>query len=78
MNKLYKGKRFYIKNPDGSLNGPREDIYYSARHFHSIKERLTYLVKNIIGKDDSYKFCQVVDGQIVQAFRKNEILVIQE
>jgi hypothetical protein len=63
---FYKGKTFFIKNPDGSLNGPRNDIYYvnkEASRSH---------------KFDKYDFVQVIDGTIKQAFTKDEIIVVQE
>lgn len=58
---LYKGKTFFIKRPDGTLDGPRNDILY------------------VSGWNESeYTFIQVVDSKPVQAFKEDEILVIQE
>ena len=61
--KLYEGKRFYVLNPDGTVDGPREDIYYCVP---------TTKVGN-----KKYKYVQVIGGQPKQAFTKEEILVLK-
>jgi hypothetical protein len=61
---LYNGKTFYVKQPDGSLDGPREDIYYVHR-------------KTGDPVKDNYMFLQVIDGVPKQAFTEDEILVVQ-
>lgn len=58
---LYKGKTFYIKRPDGTLDGPREDIHYT--------------VPVSFDSDHKYKFLQIVDGTPIQAFTEDEIVV---
>jgi hypothetical protein len=61
---LYKDKTFYVKNPDGSLDGPREDIYYVYR---KTGDPIT----------NNYMFLQVINGTPKQAFREDEILVVR-
>jgi hypothetical protein len=59
---LYKGKQFFIRNPNGTLDGPREDIYYT----------------NPYPNKSGYAFIQVIDGTPVRAFLENEIKVVQD
>ena len=65
MIQLYKGKKFYVMNPDGTIDGPREDIFYVSVHGKKTAE-----YKN-------YRFVQVINGIPVQAFTKKEILVLK-
>lgn len=65
---LYEGKFFYeiVKNSFDrvTLFGPFDNIRY-----------LTYL-DHYDGTDkEKYKFCQVVDGKIVETFTEDQILV---
>lgn len=64
---LYEGKTFYIKNPDGSLDGPREDLYYCVPSSD----------KKGDPKTEKYKFVQVIDGKPRQAFLEGEIVVMK-
>jgi hypothetical protein len=68
----YERKSFYIikehVNDEGLpcklLIGPRDDIYFCV------------LSDKMNGEEiGGYKYCQVIDGKIMQAFRENEILV---
>ena len=68
---LYAGKQFYIKNLDGTLDGPREDIYYTAQ------ESLLKRIKYFITREPRYKFLQVTDGTVIRAFYADEIEVVQ-
>lgn len=61
MHSAYKDKEFYIINPDGSLDGPRSDVYYTAPKSLNLK--------------DGYDFVQVVDGKVTRAFKANEVSV---
>ena len=75
--KLYAGKKFYIKKSDGTLEGPREDIYYTVRCFSGIKDRIKFLYHKLTGVK-MFKFVQVVNGTPVQAFTEDEIVVKQD
>lgn len=71
--KLYAGKKFYIKNFDGTVDGPREDIYY-------VNDRSSLWTKfwNFIQRNPQYKFIQVINGTPKQAFYEDQILVTQD
>jgi hypothetical protein len=65
INKLYQGKLFYLLNPDGTIDGPRNDIYYvSASGKKTIPTR-------------GYKFAQVINGLVKQVFTNKDVLVLK-
>jgi hypothetical protein len=70
---LYAGKTFFIKQPDGTLDGPREDIYYAVNR-SGFLQKLKYLLKI----ERPYKFLQVIDGTPKRAFYDDEIVVKQD
>lgn len=74
--KLYEGKTFYIINPDSTLSGPRDDIYYVARRYPFFKNRVEALFGMISGKKP-FSFVQVINGQPYQVFTKDEIVVVK-
>lgn len=77
--KLYAGKTFYVKNPDGTLDGPRDDIYYVNRNYTNYVTELFSKIKRFAskGKEKEYRFLQVINGTPVQAFTEDEIVVVQ-
>ena len=72
--KLYAGKTFYVKNPDGTLDGPRDDIYYAVRYYKNLGERIKALYHFVTGVKP-YKFVQVINGIPRQAFTEDDIVV---
>jgi hypothetical protein len=73
VNKLYDNKKFFIKKHDGTLDGPREDIYYA-----NIRANIFQKIMNFIQRNPTYKFIQVIDGKPIQAFYADEIMVVTD
>lgn len=73
---LYAGKTFYIRRPDGTLDGPREDIYYSVIWYKSFAERLKAAFHRFKGVKP-YVFVQITNGIPRQAFTEDQIMVVQ-
>lgn len=69
---LYAGKEFYIKHLDGTIDGPRTDIYY-------VYDRSSLWTKfwKFMNREPQYRFVQVVDGSPKQMFYEDQILVTQ-
>jgi len=78
MNSLYEGKFFYevLKPKTGGIQlvGPFDNIYYVSEN-----EDARYKIGRLFSTDakpqPTFKFVQVIDGQPVQAFTEEEILV---
>jgi hypothetical protein len=75
--RLYAGKTFFIKRPDGTLDGPRDDIYYSVRYYSNIRERFKALYHKLTGVKP-YAFVQITNGIPKQAFTADQIVVKQD
>lgn len=71
--KVYEGKTFYAKNPDGTVDGPLDNIFY----MEDISSLWTKFL-NFVNRVPAYKFVQVVNGTPVRAFYENEIIVTME
>ena len=69
---LYAGKEFYIKNLDGTFDGPRADIYYAFD-----RSNLWTKFWKFINREPTYKFIQVINGTPKRAFYADEIMVTQ-
>ena len=75
--RLYAGKTFFIKKPDGTLDGPRDDIYYTVRFYNGYKDRIKALYHKLTGVKP-YVFIQITDGIPKQAFTQDQIVVKQD
>jgi hypothetical protein len=75
--KLYAGKTFYIKNPDGTLDGPRDDIYYSVIWYRNLSERIKAAYHKLRGVKP-YAFVQITNGIPKRAFTVDQIVVKQD
>lgn len=75
--KLYAGKTFFIKNPDGTLDGPRDDIYYSVIWYRNLAERIKGLYHRLTGVKP-YAFVQITNGIPKRAFTVDQIVVKQD
>lgn len=70
---LYAGKKFYIKNLDGSYTDATDSIYYAVS-----ADGLFKRLMNFINRTPTYKYIQVIDGKPVRAFYEDEIFVTRE
>lgn len=70
---LYAGKQFYIKNLNGTVDGPRNDIYYVAD-----RSNLWTKFWRFINREPTYKYVQVVNGTPKQMFYEDQILVTKD
>ena len=75
--RLYAGKTFFIKRPDGTLDGPREDIYYTVRYYSGLRDRIKALYHRLTGVKP-YVFVRIENGIPKQAYTADQIVVKQD
>lgn len=75
--KLYAGKTFFVKKPDGTLDGPRDDIYYTVRFYNGYRDRIKAIYHKLTGVKP-YVFVRIENGIPKQAYTADEIVVKQD